>query len=89
VPERGLAEFDPYEIDSAFQGDDAVGLVSRPLAEGRPYAVAFVDIRMPPGCDGIQTIRKMWEFDPELLVVISSAYSDYGWEDILSSAGPN
>ena len=85
VPERELAEL--YEIDSAFQGEDAVGLVQQALAEGRPYAVAFVDIRMPPGCDGIQTIRKMWEFDRELLVVISSAYSDYSWEDICRALG--
>lgn len=76
-----------YEIDSAFQGEEAVAMVQRSLAEDRPYAVAFVDIRMPPGCDGIQTIRQLWEIDPELLVVICSAYSDYCWEDIVHELG--
>ena len=37
----------------------------------------YVDIRMPPGCDGIETIRKLWEIDPDLLVVICSAYFLY------------
>ena len=86
VSERA-EERELYEIDSAFQGEEAVVLVQQALAEGRPYAVAFVDIRMPPGCDGIQTIRKMWGYDPDLLVVICSAYSDYCWEDIVRELG--
>ena len=78
---------DIYEVDSAFQGQDAVTLVEKSLAEGRPYAVAFVDIRMPPGWDGIHTVRRMWEIDPEILVVLCSAYSDYAWEDIVHELG--
>ena len=80
-------ECDTYEIDSAFQGEEAVTLVQQSLVDGRPYAVAFVDIRMPPGCDGIQTTRQLWEVDPDLLVVICSAYSDYCWEDIVRELG--
>jgi diguanylate cyclase (GGDEF)-like protein len=76
-----------YEVDSAFQGRDAVTLVEKSLAEGRPYAVAFVDIRMPPGWDGIMTVRRIWEIDPEILVVLCSAYSDYAWDDIVRELG--
>jgi two-component system cell cycle response regulator len=76
-----------YEVDSAFQGRDALALVEKSLAEGRPYAVAFVDIRMPPGWDGIQTVRQIWSIDPEILVVLCSAYSDYSWEDIVAQLG--
>src|SRR4051794_25695474 len=50
-----------YEIDSAFSGEEAIRLVERALEEGRPYAVAFVDIRMPPGIDGVKTMRRMWQ----------------------------
>ncbi len=78
---------DLYEVDSAFQGQDAVTLVEKSLAEGRPYAVAFVDIRMPPGWDGILTVRRMWDIDPEILIVLCSAYSDYAWEDIVHELG--
>lgn len=84
---RPEQECDIYEIDSAFQGEEAITLVQRSLAEDRPYAVAFVDIRMPPGFDGIQTTRRLWAVDPNLLVVICSAYSDYAWEDIVRELG--
>src|SRR4051794_23899577 len=59
-----------YEIDSALSGEEAIVLVEKALHEGRPYAVAFVDIRMPPGIDGIKTIRRIWEIDAEILAVI-------------------
>ena len=78
---------DIYQVDSAFQGREAVALVQQSLAEGKPYALAFVDIRMPPGWDGIQTVRSMWEVDPDILVVLCSAYSDYSWEDIVRELG--
>jgi diguanylate cyclase (GGDEF)-like protein len=78
---------DHYEVDSAFCGEDAIALVEQALDEGRPYAVAFVDIRMPPGLDGVCTVRRIWEIDCEILVVLCSAYSDYSWEDISSQLG--
>ncbi len=62
-------------------------MVEKSLAEGRPYAVAFVDIRMPPGWDGIQTVREIWSIDPEILIVLCSAYSDYSWDDIVAQLG--
>ncbi len=55
--------------------------------EGRPYAVAFVDMRMPPGWDGLETIEHLWEVDAELQVVICTAYTDHSWEDIVSRLG--
>jgi len=78
---------DLYDVDSAYQGQDAVALVEKSLAAGKPYAVAFVDIRMPPGWDGIQTVREIWAIDPEILIVLCSAYSDYSWEDIVRELG--
>ena len=79
--------WDFYQVDSAYQGEDALEMVDRSLEEGRPYSVAFVDIRMPPGLDGVRTVRSIWERDPEVLVVLCSAYSDYSWEDIVSQLG--
>src|SRR3954469_18050165 len=55
-----------FELDSAYQGEEALELVKRSLAEDRPYAVAFVDVRMPPGWDGIETIARIWEIYPDL-----------------------
>jgi diguanylate cyclase (GGDEF)-like protein len=85
--DREFDRDDLYEVDSAFQGRDAVTLVEKALSEGRPYAMAFVDIRMPPGWDGIHTVRQIWTIDPEILIVLCSAYSDYAWEDIVCELG--
>ena len=76
-----------YDIDSAFQGEEALDMVVQAEAQGRPYAVAFVDIRMPPGWDGIETISKIWEKSPYTEVVICSAYSDYSWDEIIKHLG--
>src|SRR5580692_10261217 len=76
-----------YQIDSAFQGQDGLAFVVRALEENRPYALAFIDVRMPPGWDGIETTARIWERDPDLQVVICTAYSDYSWSDMLHKLG--
>jgi len=69
-----------FSLDSAYQGQEALKLVERALAEGRPYAMAFTDMRMPPGWDGLQTIEQLWRVDPRLQIALCTAYSDYSWE---------
>jgi diguanylate cyclase (GGDEF)-like protein len=76
-----------FEIDCALQGRDGLNKLIGAAREGRPYLVAFVDMRMPPGWDGVQTIQRLWEADPDLQVVICTAYSDYSWEEISSNLG--
>jgi PAS domain S-box-containing protein len=76
-----------FELDSAFQGQQALEMVKKSLAEQRPYAMAFVDVRMPPGWDGVETIARVWEVDPELQVVVCTAYADYSWEDMRAKVG--
>jgi signal transduction histidine kinase len=71
-----------FQIDSAFQGQEGAELVRRAVAEGRPYAMAFVDMRMPPGWDGLKTVEHLWRADPDLQVVICTAYSDHSWDEI-------
>jgi diguanylate cyclase (GGDEF)-like protein len=78
-----------FEIDSAMQGQDGYDCVRRAVREGRPYALAFVDMRMPPGWDGVQTIKNLWTEDPHLQVVICTAHSDYSWEQIVEQLGTN
>jgi two-component system sensor histidine kinase/response regulator len=71
-----------FQLDSAYQGEESQRMVERSLAEGRPYAVAFVDVRMPPGWDGMETIARLWEIDPQLQIVVCTAYVDYSWEEL-------
>ena len=76
-----------FQIDSAYQGQEGLNLIEQSLAENRPYAMAFVDIRMPPGWDGVETTANIWQKYPDLQVVICTAYSDYSWEDMLKKFG--
>jgi two-component system, cell cycle response regulator len=76
-----------FEIDFAFQGEEGLRRVQQALQEGRPYSLAFVDIRMPPGWDGVETVTRIWEIDPEILVVLCSAYSDYSWDEMIQRLG--
>ena len=76
-----------FELDSAYQGEEGFAMVKKSIAENQPYALAFVDIRMPPGWDGVQTITRIWEIFPELQIVVCSAYSDYSWEQLRSKVG--
>ena len=76
-----------YQIDSASQGQEGLQMVEQAADEGRPYALAFVDVRMPPGWDGIETVARIWEKHPDLPVVICTAYSDYSWSEMMSRLG--
>lgn len=78
-----------YELTSAFQGREGVELVRQARAESRPFALAFVDVRMPPGIDGIEATAQILALDPEIQVVIATAYTDYAWEEIYGRFGPN
>ncbi|MFC3940333.1 two-component system response regulator [Pseudomonas gingeri NCPPB 3146 = LMG 5327] len=71
-----------FELDSAFQGQDGLARVEQALAEERPYAMAFIDMRMPPGWDGLETIERLWQVDPKLQIALCTAYSDYSLEDM-------
>lgn len=76
-----------FEVDSALQGEEGLKKLKQAISDGRQYSVAFVDMRMPPGWDGLQTIQRLWEVDPDLQVVICSAYSDYSWDEISAKLG--
>lgn len=72
-----------FELDSAYQGDEGVALARAAVEAGRPYAMAFVDMLMPPGLDGVETIEQLWRIDPQIQVVICTAYSDHPWQEVL------
>ncbi|HZS39571.1 MAG TPA: EAL domain-containing protein, partial [Polyangia bacterium] len=76
-----------YLVDSAYQGQEGVALVERRLAEGERYALVFLDMRMPPGWNGVETLERLWKVDPDIQVVICTAYSDCSWEDLLGKFG--
>jgi diguanylate cyclase (GGDEF)-like protein len=76
-----------FELTHAYQGQEALKLLRNGLEAGRPFAVAFVDMRMPPGWDGVETIEQLWKCDPNVQMVICSAHSDYRMADITARLG--
>jgi putative two-component system response regulator len=72
-----------FQLSHAQQAHEGIDLVEQAVSQGRPFALAFVDVRMPPGCDGVETVRRLWAIDPHLQVVICTAHSDYSLEQIL------
>ncbi len=76
-----------FELDCVDQGQAALALVQKARLEDRPYAVVFVDMRMPPGWDGLETIEHFWAVDPEIQTVICTAYTDHSWEEIIERLG--
>jgi len=80
-------EMPSFELQFAQQGTHGVALAQQSLAKGRPFALAFIDMRMPPGWDGLETIQHLWAVDPDVQVVICSAHSDYDWADFTERLG--
>ncbi len=76
-----------FRADFALQGEQGCQMVADAIAAGDPYLMAFVDMRMPPGWDGVETIQHLWKVDPNLHVVICTAYSDYSWSQVVGILG--
>jgi signal transduction histidine kinase/PleD family two-component response regulator len=76
-----------FEVECADQGQIGLAMVQDALQRGDPYAVAFVDMRMPPGWDGVETIERLWRVDPGLQAVICTAYADIDWDYMIHRLG--
>jgi diguanylate cyclase (GGDEF)-like protein len=82
-----LALLPDFEIHTAIQGLEGIEKIAEASAAGLPFSIAFVDVRMPPGLDGIETIKRIFPIDPNIQVVICSAFSDYTWEQTAENLG--
>jgi arginine utilization regulatory protein len=83
IYESAEKQHEIYQISCAFNGEEGLKMVEEALKKNNPYAVAFVDMRMHPGWDGIETVSRIWRIYPDLQVVICTAYSDYSWEEMI------
>lgn len=76
-----------FELEFALQGEEGLNMVRGAMAAQRPYAVVFVDVRMPPGLDGIETTARIWQLDPDIQIVVCTAHADLSREQILKKLG--
>ncbi len=76
-----------FEVDCASQGQTGLAMVQSAVHSGHPFPVAFVDMLMPPGWDGVTTIEHLWRVDPELQIVLCTAFADLSWDQITQRLG--
>lgn len=76
-----------YEVDYATSGERAVEIVRQAAENDAPHALAFVDMYMPQGWDGVETITRLWDISPDLQIVLCTAFTDYSWTQIISRLG--
>ena len=74
-----------FELVHASSGNEALQAIKAANKAKRPFAVAYVDIRMPPGIDGIETIRRIRAFEKNLEIVIMTAYTDKPLHEIVTN----
>ena len=72
-------------IDEASQGLEGVALVEAAASSGRPYDLVFIDMLMPPGIDGVDTLGRIRSADPGVLAVVCSALSSSALSDEIVS----
>jgi len=77
-----------FNLSFASQGQEAFELMQTAYQTGQRFSLVFMDVRMPPGWDGIETAVKLWGIDPDLQIVICTAYSDKSWEEMMEEV-PN
>ena len=77
-----------YELCLCRQANEAVERVEEAVRDGRPFAIAFLDVRMPPGPDGVVAAERIRKLDHQVNIVFVTGYSDTPLEQIASRVPP-
>lgn len=70
-----------YTLHSAFQGEDGIRMYEEQFNSGKAYAIVFMDIKMPPGIDGIEALEKISTIDPNVNGVVCTAFMNYSHDE--------
>jgi len=84
--ERPIAQ-QIYQLTETSQGQQAIEVIQQSLVLGKPYALIFLDMRMPPGINGLETAKQIRQLDAYVEIVIMTAYSDYTYDEIVQAVG--
>jgi two-component system, NtrC family, sensor kinase len=76
-----------FEVDCAFDGPAGLEMVQQAVRESRPYGLAFIDLHMPPGWDGLETISRIWQVDSDIQIVLCTALLDCSWNEVVARLG--
>ena len=81
-PEAEIEEMPRFEVVACSQGKDAVDLAKRAASDGQPFDVVILDVRMPPGIDGVVAGSAIRELDPNVEIVFVTGFSDVPLEEL-------
>ncbi len=87
LAEDASGEDQSYVVDTAEQGEIALEMVKKAMQKEEPYAVMFLDMRMPPGWDGLKTAKAVRDVDKNIEIVIMTAYADHDQKQIADTVG--
>jgi len=76
-----------FVLESATSGPQGLELLQSAIMRNEPYSVAIVDMRMPGRWDGVETVKRLWQVDPELEVVIASECASHPWTRVSQELG--
>ena len=82
-----IEHYPNFEIHSAYQGEEGVEKVYQAILDKNPFSMAYVDMRIPPGIDGLKTLSQIWKVDANIQTVMCTAYTDYLWSEIMFILG--
>ena len=83
-----VAEQPRFEVVACTQGDDAISLAEKAANDGSPFDVVILDVRMPPGIDGVETGSRIRALDPDVEIVFVSGFSDVPIEELQRRVPP-
>ncbi|MFO1129547.1 MAG: diguanylate cyclase [Rhodospirillales bacterium] len=81
-------QYPTFSVYLCRQADDAVRAVEESIRDGHPFAVAFLDVRMPPGPDGVNAAERIRKLDEEINIVFVTGFSDVSPDDIRTRVPP-
>jgi two-component system cell cycle sensor histidine kinase/response regulator CckA len=77
-----------FRVTACNQGADAITLAKEAASDGHPFDVVILDVRMPPGIDGVETGSQIREMDPDVDIVFVSGYSDIPMDELQRRVPP-
>ena len=83
------AEAEPhFEVVACSQGNDAIDLARDAADKGSPFDVVILDVRMPPGIDGVEAGSEIRKLDPDVEIVFVTGFSDVPLDELQRRVPP-
>ena len=87
-PDTDIVDKPKFAIVACNQGDDAISLAREAREAGEPFDVVILDVRMPPGIDGVEAGCKIRDLDPDVEIVFVTGFSDVPLEELQRRVPP-